>query len=319
MAPRLSHEDYTVAWISALSVELAAAKVMLDETHESLTYPGADNNTYTLGRVHGHNVVISCLPMGIYGITSAAITFADMKRTFPSLEFGLMVGIGGGVPSKTDIRLGDVVVSKPTASESGVIQYDFGKMLSAGEFQRTGSSNKPPRLLLNALNDIESEFKVGNGSIGRVIAGALKSNEFMREEFSRPDDDWLFDAAYDHRGSDGSCLSCDRAQLVKRKPRGSGDPSIHYGLIASGNSLVRDALSRDRIAEKNNILCFEMEAAGLIDQKSCLVIRGICGYCDSHKNKQWQGYAALAAASYAKLLLSLVHRGHCKTNQGYSE
>ena len=49
-----------------------------------------------------------------------------------------------------------------------------------------------------------------------------------------------------------------------------------------------------------------MEAAGLMDQLPCLVIRGICDYCDSHKNKHWQGYAALAAAAYARDLLAVV-------------
>ncbi|KAJ6111442.1 hypothetical protein N7523_007503 [Penicillium sp. IBT 18751x] len=142
-----------------------------------------------------------------------------MKRTFTSLRFGLMVGIGGGVPSKTDIRLGDVVVSKPSDGGSGVIQYDFGKMLSTGASQRTGCLDKPPRLLLNALNLIEREYKIRNGPIGQVIADVLEGNEFMRKEFSRPEDDWLFDAAYEHQGSNESCLTCDMAQLVHRKPR----------------------------------------------------------------------------------------------------
>lgn len=35
-----------------------------------------------------------------------------------------------------------------------------------------------------------------------------------------------------------------------------------------------------------------------------LVIRGICDYCDSHKQKKCQGSAALTAAAYTKLLLS---------------
>jgi nucleoside phosphorylase len=50
-----------------------------------------------------------------------------------------------------------------------------------------------------------------------------------------------------------------------------------------------------------------MEAAGLMDNFPCLVIRGICDYADSHKNKQWQGYAAATAAAYAKELLSMIH------------
>ncbi|KAA8649637.1 uncharacterized protein ATNIH1004_002308 [Aspergillus tanneri] len=49
-----------------------------------------------------------------------------------------------------------------------------------------------------------------------------------------------------------------------------------------------------------------MEAAGLMNQLPCLVIRGICDYCDSHKTKEWQGYAALAAAIYSRLLLTVV-------------
>jgi nucleoside phosphorylase len=35
------------------------------------------------------------------------------------------------------------------------------------------------------------------------------------------------------------------------------------------------------------MLCFEMEAAGLINRFLCLVIRGICDYSDTHKNKEW--------------------------------
>jgi hypothetical protein len=66
---------------------------------------------------------------------------------------------------------------------------------------------------------------------------------------------------------------------------------------------MRDALIRDKLAAEKNVLCFEMEAAGPMNHFACLVIRGICDYSDSHKNKEWQGYAAMAAAAYAKDLL----------------
>ena len=81
------------------------------------------------------------------------------------------------------------------------------------------------------------------------------------------------------------------------------NPAIHYGLIASGNQLMKNALVRDRLTAEKEVLCFEMEAAGLMNHFPCLVIRGICDYSDSHKNKEWQGYAAMAAAAYAKDLL----------------
>jgi nucleoside phosphorylase len=41
----------------------------------------------------------------------------------------------------------------------------------------------------------------------------------------------------------------------------------------------------------------------------CIVICGIYDYANSHKNKQWQGYAALTAATYTKELLRHVPRG----------
>lgn len=53
-------------------------------------------------------------------------------------------------------------------------------------------------------------------------------------------------------------------------------------------------------------MCFEMEAAGLMNNFPCLVIRGICDYADSHKNKKWQIYAAATAAACAKEILSVI-------------
>ena len=84
------------------------------------------------------------------------------------------------------------------------------------------------------------------------------------------------------------------------------NPAIHYGLIASGNLLMKDALTRDTLAKEKDVLCFEMEAAGLMNHFPCLVIRGICDYADSHKNKKWQPYAAATAAAYMKELLSVI-------------
>ncbi|KAG2000911.1 hypothetical protein GB937_010703 [Aspergillus fischeri] len=81
-------------------------------------------------------------------------------------------------------------------------------------------------------------------------------------------------------------------------------PDFHYGLIASGDQVMKDAKIRDSIAQELNLLCFEMEAAGFMDQLQPLVIRGICDYCDSHKNKKWQEYTAVAAAAYAKVFIS---------------
>lgn len=302
----LSHNDYTVAWVCALPLELAAAKSMLDETHRPLPQLPTDRNVYSLGSISSHNVVITCLPFGVYGVTSAATVLANIMATFAQLQFCLMVGIGGGVPSdRADIRLGDVVVSKPTAASSGVIQYDYGKSLSNGRFQRTGSLNKPPQILLAAASQMQSDHMIGKIAIKQIILDILEKNQQMKDQFSPPNEDWLFHATYNHKDSASDCSTCDLNQLVNRIPRVSDEPYIHYGVIASGNQVMKDAQTRDRMAQEAGILCFEMEAAGLMDLLPCLVIRGISDYCDSHKHNRWQGYAALAAAASAKLLLSI--------------
>ena len=101
---RLKIEDYTVGWISALPVELAAAAELLDEEHEDLPQDSTDNNVYTFGRIGEHNVVIACLPAGQMGTNSAAMVASQMKSRFPSIRFSLIVGIGGGVPSADSTR-----------------------------------------------------------------------------------------------------------------------------------------------------------------------------------------------------------------------
>ncbi|KAJ6016208.1 Tetratricopeptide-like helical [Penicillium herquei] len=301
-----THHDYPVAWICALPLEMAAAKMMLDRVHASLSQPESDHNAYTLGSISGHNVVVACLPSGVYGTTAAAVVLAHMLETFPSLRFGLMVGIGGGVPSKdADIRLGDVVISMPTATSGGVVQYDYGKTLLGGRFERTGSLNKPPQHLLTAVSQIRSNAIGGSTLTDENISGVLQRHPNI-QQFCRPDVDWLFQASYNHSSESADCLKCDQDQLVTRSSRETNGPKIHYGLIASGNQVMKDAVTRDTMAQELNILCFEMEAAGLMDQLSCLVIRGICDYCDSHKQKKWQGYAALTAAAYTKALLGVV-------------
>ena len=100
-----------------------------------------------------------------------------------------------------------------------------------------------------------------------------------------------------------------------REIRDDDLPWSHYGLIASGNSVIKDGRTREKLGAEIGALCFEMEAAGLMLDFPCIVIRGICDYSDSHKNKQWQGYAALVAASYAKELLEYLAPSHITQEQ----
>jgi nucleoside phosphorylase len=131
--------DYTVGWICALPCEYVAARLCLDEKHLDVSANASktDNNNYILGRIGKHNVVIAVLPKGGHGTTSATAVARDMLHSFPNIRIGLMVGIGGGVPTKHDIRLGDVVVSAPQNGKSAVFQYDFGKTIQNEAFVYT--------------------------------------------------------------------------------------------------------------------------------------------------------------------------------------
>ncbi|KAK6528600.1 hypothetical protein TWF281_009838 [Arthrobotrys megalospora] len=288
---------------------MAAACAMLDDVHPDIPKHSNDQNGYIFGAVGGHYVVIACLPSGVYGTTPAALVADQMRSSFPSIRFYLMVGIGGGVPTMADIRLGDVVVGIPTGRYPGVVQYDRGKTVTGGRLERTGALNRPPRELLNTISKLQAMHLAGRSRTPTLLAealGKLSSGAADTIEFARPEqEDVLFQTEYDHVGGD-TCDLCDVHRIVIRPTRKMYDPKIHYGLIASGNQVMKDAATRDLIARELGAYCFEMEAAGLAEVIECLVVRGICDYSDSHKNKRWQGYAAATAAVYAKELLLMI-------------
>jgi nucleoside phosphorylase len=303
----LSHRDYTVACICPMGVELAPVKAMLDQPHPSLPTERGENS-YTLGEIAGHNIVIAVLPE--IGTDSAATAATQLLNDFPSIKFGLLVGIGGGIPDQDnaiDVRLGDVVVSKPTNTFGRVVQYNMGKETRNG-FERTGTLNKPPAVLRSAIQQLVAQHELEDSRIPQYLSRMVETFPKMKEKYTHPgpEQDQLFRSSYDHRGGT-TCSGCDGQEVVERRRRAHTSPYIHYGTIGSANKVVKNAAEREILRRGDlNIICVEMEAAGLMDSFPCLVIRGICDYADSHKNKQWQPYAAATAAGYMKELLSVI-------------
>ncbi|UKZ53982.1 hypothetical protein TrVGV298_007786 [Trichoderma virens] len=305
---------YTIGWICAIEKEYVAAQVFLDEKYERPDrLPPNDNNKYTLGRIGKHNIVIAVLPNGKYGVSSAAGVARDMLHSFPNIRIGLLVGIGGGAPSLThDIRLGDVIVGVSNNGKSAVFQYDFRKAIQGQEFLKTGFLNQPPPVLRTAINGLMAQYEIEGNQLREAVDSVLNKNPRLRKRgYMRPEaiTDRLYRSQVIHPLNSGtSCATVcgdDPSSLIKRHQReeDDDDPLVHYGLIASANMLMKDALVRDELIAKEGILCFEMGAAGLMNHFPCLVIRGICDYSDSHKSTLWQGYAAMTAAAYAKDLL----------------
>ncbi|KAG7414058.1 Vegetative incompatibility protein HET-E-1 [Fusarium oxysporum f. sp. rapae] len=294
-----SPDLYTIGWIAALPIERAAATALLHDRHDApygFNQHRSDANSYTWGRIGEHNVIIASLPAGVYGTTSTATTASNLIHSLPHIRIGLLVGIGGGIARPDqgqDIRLGDIVVSQPDGTTGGVVQYDLGKAKAEGGWERKGSLDKPP-----PVPDLLQAMLEANPGMTRP------KRDFT---YQGAENDRLFDSKHNHVGG-SNCDKCDSTWEVKRDQRDSPDPEIHYGIIASGNKLIKDAATRDSILEDtgHQCLCVEMEAAGLMDRFPCLVIRGVCDYADSHKNDRWQRYAAATAAAFAVELLEYV-------------
>ncbi|EXL48094.1 hypothetical protein FOCG_10585 [Fusarium oxysporum f. sp. radicis-lycopersici 26381] len=240
---------YTVGWICALTTELNAAESLFDEEYDvilDVQAPG-DNNIYSFGRMGKHDVVVASLPE--YGIGPAASVATNMLRTFPNIRLGLLLGIGGGAPSpKHDIRLGDVV-SVPFGAKGGVLHHECGKKIQKQEFQFTGSLNQPPQFLLTAVGVLEANYEGQGHELNERIEKALSKRPRLRKRYAPP----------------AACTdNCGEENLIIPEARGDDDDDsmIHYGLIASSGKLMKDATIRDKLARKEGVLCFEMEAAG---------------------------------------------------------
>ncbi|KAF4889058.1 hypothetical protein CGCF415_v014256 [Colletotrichum fructicola] len=328
--------DFEIAVICALPLEYDAATLAFDEfwdeDGDKFGRAPNDPNSYTTGRIGRHNVVLALLPnMGKASSSGAA---AALRSSYTGLKLAILAGICGGVPGSGDeadeMILGDVIISK------SVIQFDLGRQYP-DKFSRKdtihdnlGRSNLDIRSLLAIY---ESDF--GRGRLERGCADVLEKvqrkavKERRRTRYGRPppSEDSLFKATYlrlhqdwDQTGcgcsNSGGCdaaartscleLGCDQGHLVPRDRLADSEgqsPQIFIGNVASGDTVMKSGDHRDKLAQEHDIIALEMEGAGMWDQIPCIIVKGVCDYADSHKNKKWQPYAAIAAASVTKALL----------------
>lgn len=173
-------------------------------------------------------------------------------------------------------------------SSTGVIQYDFGRTVAEGRFIRDSILNGPPQILLSAVSTLRARHNVGDRYMDSVLSQGKCLSLGPQYAYQGSENDMLFQADYDHVGVDETCIHCEMTMLVPRPVRESTRPTVHYCTIASGNQMMRHGKTRESCQKELDILCIEMEAAGLMNSFPCLVVRGIYDYCDSHKNKGWQ-------------------------------
>jgi nucleoside phosphorylase len=312
--------QYSIGWIAPLPLELTAAKAMLDEDHGDIHVGGY---IYHGGRIGNHNVVMAVQPK--MGTDAASDLAARVRAAFRNIEYFVVVGIGGGVPSygpagaQHHIVFGDVVVSYPKGSYGGVVRYDFGAWTAKDQLEFRGHTNSPPDSLLAAVNALQTMHLMKCGTKIPAYLQEMRLNIHIDERKRFEDQgaayDRLFQKDYLHPkefAKEDCETCCELLESELRQHRGNGaerqqdTPNIHYGNIASSNQLQISAAKRDQLHKEYGVICFEMEGAGVISNHPCLVIRGICDYSDSHKNKRWQPYAAATAAAYTKELLGIL-------------
>ncbi|BCS03629.1 5'-methylthioadenosine/S-adenosylhomocysteine nucleosidase family protein [Aspergillus luchuensis] len=343
---------YTIAYITALPKEQTAVLATLDTIHHyHIPTPASDKNTYTLGSIPPHNIVLTCLPT--IGTTSAASAVTSLLHMFPSIRFVLLVGVAGGVP-RNGVRLGDVVFSVPVSGGyGGVVGWDRGMLVGDGRVvlgQDGGGLGVKEEVGVGlGVKRVLDRLKRNSEMVARKIDGCLDDVEgrFPRlvPRWTRSDGLrdpllgrwWMYSylnsvvwvlwkvvvagvvgllglwglAMMGFGFGFGFEAGMGKEEMVGAKEKKGGNVHVHYGLIASGNFVVKDAKARDALDKgfEEGILCVEMEAAGVMDLVPCIVVRGICDYADSGKNKDWQEYAAMVAAAYARVLLESLSPG----------
>ncbi|KAJ0418872.1 purine and uridine phosphorylase [Aspergillus carlsbadensis] len=306
--------EYEIGILCALALEATAVAGFFDEIYEhNFCKAPSDKLSYTTGKIGRHEVVLGHMP-GI-GKVHAAQSAESLLATFDNLKLVLLVGICGGVPSPT-MALGDVVIGKT------VVQNDFGRQrpdrfeTKKGVEDSLGRQRSEIRAFVRKLESCKAKL---SETTRQRLATLLEKPEFQQSRYPGIAADRLFlpDYVHQHHGaancecaysikacedaSTASCeeLECDGTKLMPRdlSSRASQGPNIHFGSIASGDMVMRSGEHRNKSAKEHVVIAFEMEGAGIWDALPCVIIKGVCDYADSHKDKHWQRYAAAAAAA----------------------
>ncbi|KAL4984465.1 nucleoside phosphorylase domain-containing protein [Aspergillus falconensis] len=280
--PTLDPNLYTVAWIALLEIEVQAAKHMLDKVHTGGFPVGpGDDYLFYAGEIHGHNIVIATFAAGQqYGTSSATSLAIHIKKFFPNLWFGLLVGVAAGLPNLScsparDIWLGDVIIA-------------YSPPDSRFELLCNGHSLHPTEHIVgSAIAKIKAERREA-----QVILGYYRDIPETATKFPDP-------------GQENNLLYLSGNNLPVPHQRRPDAEHTHvwYGSIGSGDQLLKSSQDQDELRDRYNVIGLEMEAAGVMNEILVGNIRGVCDYSDKQKNKDWQPYAAVMAAAFAKAVL----------------
>ncbi|KAI9373614.1 nucleoside phosphorylase domain-containing protein [Aspergillus egyptiacus] len=299
-----SLNSYNVAIICTEPLIRTVLSAALDNVQPSRQHFRESPHHYSYGQISGHNVVLVRPKVG------CPLIMSHILATCPNVRFALIVGIGSGIPGReAEIRLGDIVVSKPTEQGTvGIIQYQYQGAETKGILAKENHSQELPRDLRDAIREMENRPASQTRQLKQIMQAAVSEHDLMRRLLARHRNDWLFETTCTHGNDHSNCFRCKLSMLDPRRLRqvSTDEPRVHYGRIATADPAIVSALHQEGIAREDGVICLDTEPVSLTDDIPYLLIRGISDYGGSDKNTEWHGYAALASAAYAKLLLSAV-------------
>ena len=301
-----------------------------------------DPNAYTTGRIGRHNVVLAYLPA--MGKGASANVAGSFRSSFNNIKLGLVVGTCGGVPSEAEgdeeMLLGDVVISTGVVQYDYGRQYSNRAVKKDTLEENLGRPSEEIRAFLRKIKTLRNTEQLKDDSF-KYLTTFCGKDRFRKWGYPGVNEDVLYPSSYRHKhrqvgdctrctncksekddvceeALDSSCeaLNCDtREQMTRERKMKTiqGDqstrttaarPEIFFGRIASGDMVNKSAYHRDTIAKEWEVIAFEMEGAGVWERLPTVLIKGVCNYADSHKNKTWLKYAAASAAACVKAFLN---------------
>ncbi|QYT06229.1 hypothetical protein H0G86_013091 [Trichoderma simmonsii] len=344
ITPPRSRYEFQIAIFCALPLEASVLQSLFDAQWDAEKYgkEQRDTNAYSLGVLGLHNVVLIHMPN--MGKVAAAVAAANLRTSFRGIRLALVVGICGGAPfgPSGEIFLGDVVISE------GLVQYDLGRRLPNTFVRKdTPGENLPRprpevRATLAKLQTTQGRYQLQNEMFKHLRL--LRQRSDLEIPYPGLMNDRLFSSKYIHRHRPPSkcgicskikdnlccsameanceelgCARLERSRSRRVHPSKEPRPIVHFGLVATGDTVMRSGKDRDRTVSRDKVIAFEMEGAGIWETiPAVLVIKGVCDYADSHKNKKWQPYAAATAAATAKAFLEHWNIGLSQRSQDSS-
>ncbi|KAF4948678.1 hypothetical protein FGADI_9453 [Fusarium gaditjirri] len=312
-----------------------------DECGVSFGKARGDPNAYSTGVLGQHNVVLAHLPN--MGKVAAGTIAAFCRMSYPNISLALVVGICGGAPfhgnKKEEIVLGDVIISTGVVQYDLGRRFPNNFEIKDTLDDSLGRPGLEVRNLLSKLKTKRQQDKLQTATRGYIHEVLQETGK--PADFPERSQDIVFPADYRHKHqepsacaicaacvsrSDPVCenalrstcqeLKCDlqqrlirtRVEAVAKDHAKELDkeiplPFVHFGRFASGDMVMKSGEDRDHLTLSKDAIGFEMESAGVWDVFPCIIIKSVSDYADSHKNDNWQGYAAASAAGCTKAFL----------------